>query len=171
QVILYDPAFHGTLTGDGPILFQYSQVDFDMYCTVGIENGPETDGIQYLFNTTLDSHAGGLCAGRSILFSPPRTSATLSSKGVPSAFYFAPCWPNPFNPKTTFEWGMPHAAQVRLEVFDILGRRTAIVAEGFYPAGYYRRTFDGSGLATGVYFVRLDCDGVLSQTQKMLLLK
>ncbi|MBM3324457.1 MAG: T9SS type A sorting domain-containing protein, partial [Calditrichaeota bacterium] len=171
QVILYDPQFYGTLTGDGPILFQYGRVDFDMYCAVGIENGSENDGIQYLFNTTLDSHAAGLCSGRSILFSPPRTSAVPLAKGVPSTFYFAPCWPNPFNPKTTFEWGMPKAAQIRMEVFDILGRRTAVIAEGFYPAGNHRRTFDGSGLPTGVYFVRLDCDGISSQTQKILLLK
>jgi subtilisin family serine protease len=171
EAILYDPAFHPTGSGDGPILFQYKQVDFDMYCTVGIENPAESDGIQYLFNTVLDSNAAGITAGRSIYFAPRRVSAMSSAADVPSTFQLAPCWPNPFNPATTFEWAMPHAAHMRLEVFDILGRRVAVVAEGFYPAGLHHKTFDGSELATGVYFVRLDCDGEAFLTQKMLLLK
>jgi hypothetical protein len=138
---------------------------------VGIENPAESDGIQYLFNTVLDSNAAGITAGRSIYFAPRRVSAMSSAADVPSTFQLAPCWPNPFNPATTFEWAMPHAAHMRLEVFDILGRRVAVVAEGFYPAGLHHKTFDGSELATGVYFVRLDCDGEAFLTQKMLLLK
>jgi subtilisin family serine protease len=171
EIILYDPEHYETETGDGPILFQYKRVDFDMYCTVGIENAAEDDGIQYLFNTVLDSHAAGIEPGRSIYFLPHLVSAEPVSAKLPDVFSLAPCYPNPFNPTTTFEWTMPRVAQVRLEIFDILGRHVATVVEGKWPAGLHRHTFDGRHLATGIYFARLRCDGTVVQSRKILLLK
>lgn len=172
EVILYDPAFYGTETGDGAILFQYKRIDFDMFSTVGIENGAEDDGIQYLFNTVLDSHAAGVARGRSIYFTTGYVSFSAPARvGLPDAFYLTPCWPNPFNPITTFEWGMPRAARVHLEVFNILGRRVAVVTEGTYLAGVHRHSFDGRDLATGIYFARLSCDGAIVQSRKMVLIK
>lgn len=172
EVILYDQAFYGTETGDGAILFQYKRVDFDMYCTVGIENASENDGIQYLFNTALDSNAAGVTSGRSIYFTTGDVSFSAPTTGkLPDVFYLVPCWPNPFNPTTTFEWGMPHAALVRLEIFDILGRRVALVVDENHSAGIHRATFDGSDLATGIYFARLQANGDVVQTQKLMLIK
>jgi len=171
EVVLYDPEHYETETGDGPILFQYKRVDFDMYCTVGIENAAEDDGIQYLFNTLLDSHAVGIAASRSIYFSTRLSSVTSSHAELPDVFYLAPCYPNPFNPTTTFEWTMPRVAHVRLEIFDILGRHVATVVEGKWPAGLHRYTFDGRHLATGIYFARFRADGAIVQSRKMLLLK
>ncbi len=171
EVILYDPAFYETETGDGPVLFQYERADFVMYCTVGIENDDENDGLQYLFNTVLDSHAAGVAPGRSICFFPRLTPTGPTSAELPDAFFLAPCWPNPFNPTTTFEWTMPRSAQVHLEIFDILGRHVATVAEGKWSAGTHRVTFDGHHLATGIYFARLRCDGAIIQSRKILLLK
>ena len=171
EVILYDPAFHETLTGDGPFQFQYKKVDFDMACTVGMENADETDGIQYLYNTVLDSNAAGITAGRSIYFTTDVLFSTPTSENMPGEFYLSPCWPNPFNPTTTFEWGMPKAADVRLEIFDVLGRRAVVLVDGNYTAGVHRATFDGSGLATGIYFARLQAGGKIVQNRKMLLIK
>ncbi len=172
EVILYDPAHHETLTGDGSFQFQYKKVDFDMACTVGMENADETDGIQYLYNTVLDSNAAGIGAGRSIYFTTGDiVFSELVSGNLPGEFYLAPCWPNPFNPTTTFEWGMPKAADVRLEIFDILGRRAIVLVDGNYTAGVHRATFDGSALATGIYFARLQANGRIIQNRKMLLIK
>jgi hypothetical protein len=171
ELVLYDPAYHETETGDGPILFQYKKVDFDMQCTVGIENHDETDGIQYLFNTDLDSHAAGVVPGRSIYFVPHLVSAEPVSPTLPDAFSLSPCWPNPFNPTTTFEWTMPRSAEIRLEIFDILGRHVITLVDGRYQAGLHRYTFDGRYLASGIYFARLQCDGAIVQSRKILLLK
>ncbi|MGA9119804.1 MAG: T9SS type A sorting domain-containing protein, partial [Bacteroidota bacterium] len=61
-------------------------------------------------------------------------------------------------------------SNVRLVVYDLLGREVAVLANGRYPAGRYSFTFDGSGFASGVYFYRLEA-GSSVQTMKMLLLK
>jgi hypothetical protein len=55
-------------------------------------------------------------------------------------------------------------------VFDLLGREVAVLKDGFVEAGTHQVMFDGSGLASGVYFARLDADK-FSQTKKLMLLK
>jgi hypothetical protein len=57
-----------------------------------------------------------------------------------------------------------------LRVFDLLGCEVAVLKSGFAEAGSHRATFDGSGLASGIYFARLDA-GAFSQTKKLVLLK
>lgn len=78
--------------------------------------------------------------------------------------------PNPFNPSTEISFSLAEASQVRLEVYNIAGQRLATVATGFYSAGEHSVTFDGSGLASGIYMYRLEA-GAFVETKKMVLLK
>jgi hypothetical protein len=55
-------------------------------------------------------------------------------------------------------------------VFDLLGREVAVLKDAFSEAGTHRVTFDGSGLASGIYFARLEA-GDFSQTKKLMLMK
>ncbi len=73
QVILLDPDYHPTPSGDGPILIVYETVSAPSGCTVGIENPNETSGIQYLFDGVYDGHAAPLTSGSALLFTtePP----------------------------------------------------------------------------------------------------
>ncbi len=71
-------------------------------------------------------------------------------------------YPNPFNPTTTIRFDLPVASQVRLEVFDINGRNVTSsqppATSNSYPPGKHAITFDGSGLASGIYIYRLTAD-------------
>jgi hypothetical protein len=75
EVILYDPVFHPTSTGDGKILMQYRQVAncdmLDGYATVGIQNADHTSGLRYTYAGICPPGAARLQVGRSILFVPP----------------------------------------------------------------------------------------------------
>jgi len=64
-------------------------------------------------------------------------------------------YPNPFSSEATIEFELPAAADVELDVFDILGRRVVTLADGTYPAGAHRVTLDGSRLPSGTYFYRM----------------
>jgi YVTN family beta-propeller protein len=85
------------------------------------------------------------------------------------------CHPNPFNPKTTIEFYMPERGVMELAVYDVSGRRVALLEHGTMGAGEHRaewngRCSDGSAAATGVYFMRLRAmEG--SKTVKAVLLK
>jgi endo-1,4-beta-xylanase len=79
-------------------------------------------------------------------------------------------YPNPFNPTTVVSSQLPEASDVRLAVYDLLGREVAVLFNGHRPAGSYRDTFDGSGLASGVYVYRLTA-GSYVDSRKAVLMK
>lgn len=64
-------------------------------------------------------------------------------------------YPNPFNPSTTINFGLPTEDRVRIDVYDLLGRRVHTITDQRYQAGYHQVEFDGRSLASGVYFYRL----------------
>lgn len=88
--------------------------------------------------------------------------------GLPASFVLEQNYPNPFNPETTISYGLPEAAQVRLDVFDVMGRRVAVLVDRQQPAGDYTARLDATNLASGVYFYRLQA-GSFVQTRRMVL--
>ena len=79
-------------------------------------------------------------------------------------------YPNPFNPTTTIRYNLPEKSAARLTVSNMLGQQIALLFQGEQLAGYHEVKFDGSKLASGVYFYRLQA-GNFVQTRKVLLLK
>ncbi|MBN2424074.1 MAG: T9SS type A sorting domain-containing protein [Calditrichaceae bacterium] len=79
-------------------------------------------------------------------------------------------YPNPFNPSTTILLELPEDGKVNLEVFDVNGRRVATLINGFRTAGRYHIDFNGSRLASGVYFYRVITPN-FSAVKRMLLVK
>lgn len=79
-------------------------------------------------------------------------------------------YPNPFNPSTAISYKLPQAGDVTLEVFNMTGRRIAVLANEFQTAGSYNYDFDASNLSSGVYMYRLQTSGS-TLTRKMTLIK
>jgi hypothetical protein len=83
--------------------------------------------------------------------------------------------PNPFNPRTTIEYSLEVNAEVKLEVFDLLGRNVTTLVDGYVEAGDHRVEWNGidaggNAVATGVYFYRIQV-GNFSETRKMVMMK
>ncbi len=98
----------------------------------------------------------------------------------PDAMTLSQNYPNPFNPTTTIEFTLPYPQDVHLAVYNLLGQQVAVIAEGAYPVGLHRVTFNtnlqsaGVGfprpLSSGVYIYRLTSgDNVMSR--KMVLIR
>ena len=68
-------------------------------------------------------------------------------------------FPNPFSSEATLRFGLAEAAEVRLAVYDVLGREVAVLAEGRLGAGAHEATLDGGALPSGVYTWRLVAAG------------
>jgi hypothetical protein len=79
-------------------------------------------------------------------------------------------YPNPFNSTTRIEFSLPCAGQTKLTVFDILGRETVRVLNGYLPAGNHAVNWNASPLPSGVYFCRLNFGGQ-SQVRRMVLVR
>ncbi|HVN49696.1 MAG TPA: T9SS type A sorting domain-containing protein [Bacteroidota bacterium] len=79
-------------------------------------------------------------------------------------------YPNPFNPSTVIRYSLPVASNVSLKVYDILGHEIATLVSQKIPAGVHSVFFDGSHVASGVYFYRITADR-FTETRKFVLLK
>ena len=95
---------------------------------------------------------------------------------TPDRFALSDAYPNPFNPQTTIEFAVPNRTTVSLTLFDISGRavrhllRAEIVEPGRHGMVWDARDDAGRGLASGVYFYRLDAAG-FSATRRVMLIK
>ncbi len=97
-------------------------------------------------------------------------SGVGTSLGKPTDYILEQNYPNPFNPQTTIGFALPKPEQVSLIVYDALGRKVATLVNERREAGRYEVRFDGSRLASGVYFYQLKA-GTFTQTAKMVLVK
>jgi hypothetical protein len=92
------------------------------------------------------------------------------SDETPEPFALMQNYPNPFNPSTTFRYALPKSSEVRLSVYDILGREVPVLVNERRDAGVHEVKFDASSLSSGVYFYRIQA-GTYVETRKLLVLK
>ena len=100
--------------------------------------------------------------------------ASLGGPALPQGFALGQNYPNPFNPSTIIPYQLPTAAQVRLEVFNVLGQRVATLVNEERPAGFHTAAWDatnaaGQAVAAGVYMYRLTAGGQ-QHTRRMVLI-
>ncbi len=88
----------------------------------------------------------------------------------PNKFVLDQNYPNPFNPVTQIRFELDRSAKVMLDVFDIRGAKIQSLINMHHEAGVHEVTFDGSSLASGVYFYSLTVDGS-TKTRKLALMK
>jgi YD repeat-containing protein len=100
--------------------------------------------------------------------------AVEEDTGLPARFALHANYPNPFNPATRIRYELPRQARVRLTVYDVLGRRLAVLVDAEQAAGRYEVAWNGRGeralAASGVYVYRLEA-GDFVQTRPMVLVK
>src|SRR4030095_12464856 len=89
---------------------------------------------------------------------------------TPTEFNLSQNYPNPFNPTTKIEFSLPQRTMVTIKVYNILGQLIKTALNEFKEPGKYSVTFDGSSLASGVYFYSIETD-MFTKTRKMILLK
>jgi hypothetical protein len=130
------------------------------------------DGLDDIVVGNMDHHnEHGQRVGSASLFFGKNTAAK-EARDVPSSstVVLHPNHPNPFNPVTTIRFELQKRMLVRIDVFDVKGKRVTTVGDGVYPEGVHDLSWAASNVASGVYFVRLVA-GDRVVTRRMLLLK
>lgn len=96
------------------------------------------------------------------------------SIGVPNDFNISQNYPNPFNPVTSVDYQLPLNSFVKITVYDNLGREVKTLVNEFKTAGYYKSEFNAAGLASGVYFYKINASSGtqnFEKISKMMLVK
>ncbi len=86
------------------------------------------------------------------------------------AFRLRGNYPNPFNPSTQINFDVNKAGDYTLKVYDVLGQEVSVLVDSYLESGAYRITFNAAHLSGGVYFYRLQGNGI-TQVRKLFLLK
>jgi hypothetical protein len=93
------------------------------------------------------------------------TSIEEWGNGLPSSYRLEQNYPNPFNPSTVIQYALPQPGAVRLNVYDMMGRKVATLVDGPKAAGYHQVVFDARHLGSGAYMYRLEAgNAVLART-------
>ncbi|MBN1633451.1 MAG: carboxypeptidase regulatory-like domain-containing protein [Ignavibacteria bacterium] len=130
----------------------------------------------YYSDSTTVTATGGAMSNINFTLLPYYTSVKNISSEVPEKFQLHQNYPNPFNPVTKIKFDIPMDSRFRgndnvlLKVYDLLGREVATLINEMLQPGTYEVTFDGSRLASGMYFCRMNTDN-FSQTIRIVLLK
>ncbi|UCF71715.1 MAG: T9SS type A sorting domain-containing protein [candidate division WOR-3 bacterium] len=186
EVILYDPLYNPTQTGDGEVVFQYLDITNDdiwhNYATVGIENYDHTTGIEYTYADIYPTAAASLTDSRAIKFTtdPPDTftgvSELLTPTGRRNILYISP---NPSRGELNIRYRIQDTRytipNLRLAIYDISGR----VVKSFnlestimnHESSLLWDRIDASGrrVPGGIYFIILQGDQ-FSITDKVVLI-
>jgi hypothetical protein len=110
---------------------------------------------------------------------PPPAAGGISSmvKVLPKAYALEQNYPNPFNPTTVFQYALPGDSKVLLTIFNLLGQRVATLVDGVQSAGYKSVNWNAGGVASGLYFYRIEATSVndpsktFTKVMKMALVK
>ncbi len=89
---------------------------------------------------------------------------------LPEKFALLQNYPNPFNPNTVISYQLSVISDVKLSIYDVIGREIAVLANGRQNAGTYTTRWNAQNFPSGIYFYRLQANS-FTQTKKLILLK
>jgi uncharacterized lipoprotein YddW (UPF0748 family) len=142
----------------------------DVYLEKGIRKAMKVDN-QYLEpGKNILADASMLIINRKLSPDAVILSAEEKTENTPSEFQLNQNYPNPFNPNTTISFRLDKSSEIKLAVYDILGREVDIIFNGSLNPGFHKYNFSGKHLSSGVYFYKIS-NGSSSFVKKMLLLK
>lgn len=90
--------------------------------------------------------------------------------GIPRAYSLYQNYPNPFNPATTIRFALPESGEVRIVVYDLLGREITTLVDDYVNAGYHEVVFEAVDISSGIYVYRIHA-GEYVETMRLMLLK
>jgi len=169
-----DDGLHGTELWSSDGSEEGTKLVLDIFPGINSSNpGQLTVSGNKLFFTAFDSlHGGELWVSI-----PEATKADENKIETQISFNLYQNYPNPFNPTTTISYDLPKRSNAVIKIYNIIGEEVATLINAEQIAGKYKITWNGSGLASGVYFYRLKAVpnggqvGNFVETKKLILLR
>ena len=123
----------------------------------------------------MNNYTGWVCGDNGTILKTttggfPTNIKTINSK-IPNEYSLHQNYPNPFNYSTRIKFDISKTSDVKLKVYNLLGKEVDEIVNSKISAGSYDFKFVGSELPSGVYFYRLSADGKVIDKKKMVLIK
>jgi len=128
------------------------------------------DGQEYFLIAGSDFNNATLNDASLLLIESGNSTSDVTPEPVVSDYSLSDAYPNPFNPSTNIQFEIGSAGFVSLKVYNILGSEVATLMNEYKPTGFYKISFDATGLPGGIYFYSLAVNN-FNATKKMILLK
>lgn len=144
--------------------------------TTAVLATPLLANADYYWRVNAQNFGGAGAWSANQLFTTGTLLAVEEDVVIPTTYEMYQNYPNPFNPSTIIRYDVPATANVKIVIFDILGREVVTLTDGIQVAGRYNITWNASGVATGVYIYRMEArpaDGskAFTSVKKLLLMK
>jgi len=165
----FDGGYSVTEAAEAIIRVQASSYPLTIYAT----KLPVEENAQYTIRAmqgTDEGTAYTLKEGQRIEISDVSVLKLSREADVPTHFFVDQNYPNPFNPTTTIRYSLAEAAQVQVEVYNVLGQRVEVLVSEQQEAGHHEVAWDGSHATSGVYFYMVRA-GNTKAVRKMMLVK
>jgi hypothetical protein len=159
--------FRGTIFSHGSPLNVYSLVPNNWAQTQG---HPVPENLRYSNSALQNAGTDGRALGDLNWFPEQLVDIKQIKNIMPTEIKLTQNYPNPFNPTTTLEFEIPNSGLVSLDVYNVLGQKVSTLIKEFKKAGSYKVDFNASNLASGIYYYRLESNGLIL-TKKMVLMK
>jgi hypothetical protein len=137
----------------------------------------DVSGTGHAVSGTVGQAAIGELSGPSFIheigfwYGPQPMTGAVGCEGIaPLEFSFGPAYPNPFNPRTSFQFSIPKPCYVSIRLYDVRGREVMAVVDRELEPGVHTQVLHADGLSSGVYFCRMEA-GRFVQNRKLVLLK
>jgi murein DD-endopeptidase MepM/ murein hydrolase activator NlpD len=156
--------YHILTNSNGDSLIDLSEKDLAFSTT------NYSDGDYRIFVEARDQYGNATIDSMSVKFKNGLSSLSKIQNENPFKFQLLQNYPNPFNPATTISYSISESGLVSLKVFDLLGREISRLVDEFQHAGIYSVNFNGTDLASGIYFYELK-EGKFSVVKKMVLMR
>jgi len=173
---------NATITSNGNL----AGLQFDVYGDFTIETSSIKEGWEVHYNnntilifsingSTFESgqlfeYDGVLNFSSGIATDWTKEGIDVTYSGVPASYSLSPAYPNPFNPNTTITYGVPTESDVKITVYDMLGREIVQLVNQNMSAGAHQITWQASNQSSGLYMIKMVSNDYTS-IQKVLLMK
>lgn len=166
--IVFTTETFGWVTGLAGVI-KYTASAGSSWVNIGGVTGSNLNAVFFI-----NFNSGWICGDNGVILHTTNNAGisgfVQSGNSIPDEFSLSQNYPNPFNPQTKIRFQIARLADVKLIVYDLLGREvTTLVNEELKP-GTYEADWDASGFSSGIYFYRL-ISNEFSKTRKMVLMK
>ncbi|HPS64726.1 MAG TPA: T9SS type A sorting domain-containing protein, partial [Ignavibacteria bacterium] len=135
-----------------------------------IDSGKLSNNITYQWKVRASNTAGTSQWSAQWNFTPRITTVPNNNATVPDKYNLSQNYPNPFNPSTQIKFSVPQTKNVRISIYDALGKEVSVLLNEVKNPGEYVVTFNGNNLSSGIYFYKLT-SGDFTDIKKMILVK